>query len=527
LTAEAEPKNATEVSFQWSSAGTSVATVSETGLVTAVSEGTTTVTVKSGNVKKDVPVTVNLRALTSFTVTPSSLTLTLLDQPAQLTVNKTPADAGGAFTYLSSDEGVVTVDADGVVTVVGIGDAVITVTSGSLTPVTVNVSVVRPQLTGITGIPEGINVAIVGAKVQLTPEPEPAEAGDLVYRYATSDANVATVTQAGEVTITGAGNATITVSCGEITKDVPVSVSIPTPDNSFNKAQWTVTASDVWQSPSPTYAAEKLIDGDELNHWHSTPNSGVPVDITVDMKGNKSIEGFYLIHRPEPEQPANPKAITIEVSIDAETWVPVYQTADLSQEKTAILLNLEQTVVARYFKVTVTATNSGDSYTYLAEIGAYNTEEPYEPPAVETGPVYTLSFDGTAAINNINLTQNGDGSVTITTTDADPNVPTTVIGRVLGGTTAKLLFEYKSNQTVTNAEFYWCVDGGPMPGKSTGESVSIPQSDDWTVFEYDLAPVKSSFGFGSSASHFIRFDPTGNAGYEITIRNLRIETDEE
>jgi uncharacterized protein YjdB len=518
------------VKITWDVSDKEVISVANDGLVTAKAVGEATVWAASGNVQsKKVTVKVTLKALTSFTVTPNSLTnLKMGDAPVQLVVTKTPADAGGSFTYTSDDDAIAEVDADGMVTAKGIGTTNVVVTSGALPAVTVQVTVTPPALTSLTVTPEAINVAIIGATVPITavdPVPPQAVVGTLAYD--TDNASVATVSTNGVVTITGAGNANITVTSGDIHATVPVTVTIPAPDASFNKAQWTVTASDVWQSPSPTFAAEKLIDGDELNHWHSTPNTGtgVPVTITVDMKGNKSIEGFYLIHRPETNQPANPKAITIEVSIDAETWVPVYQTDDLSQEKTAILLNLEQTVVARYFKVTITATNSGDNYTYLAEIGAYNDEEPYEPPVVESGPVYTLSFDGTAA-NNITLTP-GEGFVTISTTGSDPNIGTTFIGRVLGGTTAKLRFEYKSNQTVTNAEFFWCVAGGPEGGKSTGESVSIPQGDDWTPFEYDLATAKSSFGFGSSASHFIRFDPTGNAGYEITIRNLRIETDEE
>jgi hypothetical protein len=37
----------------------------------------------------------------------------------------------------------------------------------------------------------------------------------------------------------------------------------------------------------------------------------------------------------------------------------------------------------------------------------------------------------------------------------------------------------------------------------------------------------STFGFGSAAAHhYLRFDPTNHAGYEISIKNLRIETDE-
>ncbi|MDR2384788.1 MAG: Ig-like domain-containing protein [Tannerella sp.] len=57
LTATPEPSNATDVSFAWLSDNSNVATVSS-GVVTGKAKGTATVTVKSGNVEKKIPVTV-------------------------------------------------------------------------------------------------------------------------------------------------------------------------------------------------------------------------------------------------------------------------------------------------------------------------------------------------------------------------------------------------------------------------------------------------------------------------------------
>jgi hypothetical protein len=143
LTATAEPENASDVNFQWTSASTAIATVSGSGLVTAVGEGTTTVTVTSGSVKTDIPVTVTAAApdLISFTVTPAQFNLKAGDEPVQLEVQKTPANAGGSFTYQSGNTGVVTVSETGLVTVVGSGLTTVTVTSGDLPPVTVPVGV--------------------------------------------------------------------------------------------------------------------------------------------------------------------------------------------------------------------------------------------------------------------------------------------------------------------------------------------------------------------------------------------------
>jgi hypothetical protein len=142
LTATAEPENASDVNFQWTSANAAIATVSS-GLVTAVGEGTTTVTVTSGSVKTDIPVTVTAAApdLVSFTVTPAQLNLKAGDEPVQLEVQKTPVNAGGSFTYESGNTGIVTVSATGLVTIVGSGLTTVTVTSGDLPPVTVPVGV--------------------------------------------------------------------------------------------------------------------------------------------------------------------------------------------------------------------------------------------------------------------------------------------------------------------------------------------------------------------------------------------------
>jgi hypothetical protein len=58
LTAVATPDDASEVTFVWSSADKSVATVSNTGMVTAVAVGNTTVKVTGGGIEKSVPVSV-------------------------------------------------------------------------------------------------------------------------------------------------------------------------------------------------------------------------------------------------------------------------------------------------------------------------------------------------------------------------------------------------------------------------------------------------------------------------------------
>lgn len=181
-------------------------------------------------------------------------------------------------------------------------------------------------------------------------------------------------------------------------------------------------------------------------------------------------------------------------------------------------------------------------------LAGYNPENPYEgrdprfyasiyynnsPRSLTSGSVdkdlFPLTF--TEPLNNVNLTTDG-GQQTIRTTSSDPWVFTTTLGNTLSaGENRVVSFEYKSNKTVSNAEFFFCVAGGPQGGVSSGENITIPEASDWTRFEYDLSSAVEKFGFGVNSNggqapenHFLRFDPTSGDGYEITIRNLRIES---
>ncbi len=58
ITATPVPANATGVSFTWESADEEIASVNSTGIVSGKAKGTTTITVKSGDIKKEIPVTV-------------------------------------------------------------------------------------------------------------------------------------------------------------------------------------------------------------------------------------------------------------------------------------------------------------------------------------------------------------------------------------------------------------------------------------------------------------------------------------
>jgi uncharacterized protein YgiM (DUF1202 family) len=129
LTATVEPSNATNKSVIWSSDDENVATVSQTGEVTAVGGGKTNIivtTVDSGRTDTcEVTVQVDV---TGVTLDEHSIVV-YMGKTAALTATVEPADATDkSVTWSSDDEGIATVE-DGVITPVSQGTAVITVTT--------------------------------------------------------------------------------------------------------------------------------------------------------------------------------------------------------------------------------------------------------------------------------------------------------------------------------------------------------------------------------------------------------------
>ena len=124
------------VEFSWESSNTSVATVDATGLVTAVAEGTATITASAGDVQATVEITVvsAMQPVVSVEVSPSAETIaigTTRQLSAEAFDENGQAVAGAEFSWESDDDAVAMVDGSGLVTGVAEGTATITASSGS------------------------------------------------------------------------------------------------------------------------------------------------------------------------------------------------------------------------------------------------------------------------------------------------------------------------------------------------------------------------------------------------------------
>ena len=122
------PEYAT-ASANFTSSNTDVATVNKNGVITAKAIGDAVITATIGEVEKSCTVHVVAVTVNSISFANEAISLTL-GSSLQLTPTVDPAEAASQYTisYESDNEAVATVDADGKVTSVAVGDAVITAT---------------------------------------------------------------------------------------------------------------------------------------------------------------------------------------------------------------------------------------------------------------------------------------------------------------------------------------------------------------------------------------------------------------
>lgn len=244
LMATVMPENATDKGIEWTSNNESVATVSPTGLVTAIKDGKATITVKTndGGFSAVCEVTVNKKIIPVSEVELNKIELTLDEgKEEKLVVTVKPDNATDkSVVWESSNTSVATVDQEGLVTAVGEGKATITVkTNDGGFSASCEVTV-KKKVIAVTGVKLSAASMTLreGDKGTLTATVEPANATNKNVEWWTSDLDVVSVTSTsggsnGYVEARGAGKATVTVktedgefsaSC-EITvekKEVPV-----------------------------------------------------------------------------------------------------------------------------------------------------------------------------------------------------------------------------------------------------------------------------------------------------------------
>ncbi len=215
LQATITPGNATNRSITWTSADTNIATVTEDGVVKAISKGTTTITATSSNGKTatcQVVVTEPIIEVQYVTLNKSTLNLTP-GKTENLQATITPGNAvNKTLTWTSSNTNVATVTSTGEVKAISEGSTTITVkaTTGEAGKCTVIVKKEEQEVTKITLNKTNLTLE-KGESERLIATVEPQDAKDKEITWTSSNSNIAKVDTNGNVTAVSKGNAIITV----------------------------------------------------------------------------------------------------------------------------------------------------------------------------------------------------------------------------------------------------------------------------------------------------------------------------
>ena len=206
-----------------------VAAIDDTGTVTALRVGTTTITASTGSVTRVATITVR-QVLDRITIVPDNVTLTAIGDSAQLQVMALDANGNAmdvTVSLSSSDSAVASVNAAGLVSAQSNGTATVTATSGMIAgSATVTVD---QQVASISIAPVDVSTLnMIGATVQLQAIALDSNGYEVPAEFAwtSSDPSIATVDRNGLVTAQDHGMTDITVSTGTFSHVVTLNISL-------------------------------------------------------------------------------------------------------------------------------------------------------------------------------------------------------------------------------------------------------------------------------------------------------------
>ncbi len=213
LTPVFTPTNATIKTVTWSSSDTSVVTVSSTGVLNPIADGTATITVTStdGGYTATCAVTV-IHAVTGVTLDKTSFMLKIGDPDVTLTATVAPTDATlKDIVWASSSPSIATVDASGKVHAVAAGTAIISATTKDGAKVAKCTVTVPAVVKGISLNNTSLTLKY-GTTATLTPVFTPTNATIKTVTWSSSNTSIVTVSSTGVLTPIADGTATITVT---------------------------------------------------------------------------------------------------------------------------------------------------------------------------------------------------------------------------------------------------------------------------------------------------------------------------
>lgn len=223
LTATVYPDNAENKTVTWSSSAKSVAAIDDKGRVSAVSEGTATITAACGGKTAACTVTVTPVKAEKITLNKTELSL-FVGKEDVLTAAIAPENVTDKTVAWNSDKpGIASVDDNGKVRAIAPGTAVITAACSGA-HATCTVTVMPPvEAERVTLNKTQLSLA-VGKEESLTATILPDNTTDKTVVWSSDKPEIATVDENGRITGIALGTATITATCGKVSEKCSVTI---------------------------------------------------------------------------------------------------------------------------------------------------------------------------------------------------------------------------------------------------------------------------------------------------------------
>lgn len=551
------PKNASIQDVTWESTSPSVAKISSSGQIEALSAGSTTISISTEDGAKTASCIVTVKAkyipVTSASISKTSVTLTVEEQET-LSVTILPSDATDkSITWSSSNSKVASVD-NGLVTALLAGETVITATAGGKSGTCTITVKDKPLITSISISNQSIQ-DFVGGQYTITPTITPSNAR-YNLEWSVSDTRVVNLEQ-------GTGIAMILR-----TKDygiAEVTVKDKLSGLSDKLTVKTLVSDFVWkENTGETYNGYPLItieEGEEYQlHYSCTPSNatrlfedlsevvfyenGLVVDapsyISIDMNGKvKGLKAGTTGIKPTG------RIVCVNSSGQQRVYIKVKSKAI---PVTGISLN----------KTTLSLA-SGDSETLYATITPSDATDQTVSWTSSNSSVATVSSSGLVTTKAV-----GSATITVTSTDGGKKAtcsvtvtPISVTGVTLNKYSLSMyendsetLIATVSPSNATNKNLTWSSNNssvatvssyGQVQAKAAGNATITVSTEDgqktatcavtvaadpYGAVDLGLSVKWASFNYGASSitatgGYYFYGDPTGTAAiYSFTPPNV-------